>query len=209
MKSRLSIRRGFTLVELLIVLVLLGIVVAMVLPRAEPQVADLLTSAGQILASDLEYARQLAIANNTRYKVVFRTASAEYYIQHSGSNSAFDVLPRHPYLEDRKDSANKPLQLARLALLPSIGSSVELYAVEKIGTSGNVTELEFDSSGQTLATENTRIWLAAGRDSARRYLPITVTAATGIVSIGDVTDQSPTRIMFSNLLGIAPAESRE
>ncbi|GIW92500.1 MAG: hypothetical protein KatS3mg110_0541 [Pirellulaceae bacterium] len=182
---------AFTLVELLLVVVFVGIIAAVVLSRSEPQIAQQLNAAAEVLASDLEYARQLAIANNSRYKVVFRTSSGEYYLQHSGSNPALDVLPLHPYLKNSADAANKPIQIGRFSDLPAIGGAVDLYLVETASSGTTVTEVEFDTTGQATGAQDVRIWLAAGQSTSRRYIPVTLIAATGMAVVGDVTDNAP------------------
>ena len=61
------IRRGFTLIEMLLVLTILSIIASIVLPMALASSAGLADSTARLLWSDLEHAQVLAIARpNTR-----------------------------------------------------------------------------------------------------------------------------------------------
>ncbi len=61
------IRRGFTLIEMLLVLTILSIIAGIVLPMALASSAGLADSTARLLWSDLEHAQVLAVARpNTR-----------------------------------------------------------------------------------------------------------------------------------------------
>jgi prepilin-type N-terminal cleavage/methylation domain-containing protein len=182
---------AFTLIELLIVVVLISVVAGMVLSRFEPNVADQLVAAAQVLASDLDYARELAIANNTKYKIGFDIASNAYWLQHSGTNPALDTLPSHPFLKNGKDAVNRPLQRGSLDELASIGYRPTLLSVQTVSSKQQVNTVEFDPTGQTTNGEDVVIWLACGTQQARRFIPLTINTATGMVTVGDVTATAP------------------
>ncbi|MEN6578119.1 MAG: prepilin-type N-terminal cleavage/methylation domain-containing protein [Phycisphaerales bacterium] len=71
---------GFTLVELMIVLVILGIAAAIVVPMASSAASMQLRSAVNIVAADLEYAKSLAIGTGQRHSVVFDADNEMYQI---------------------------------------------------------------------------------------------------------------------------------
>src|SRR5688500_9883392 len=66
--------RGLTLVELLITLAVISIVAALLIPQLGQQIPDQLSAVAQIVASDLEYSRALAVANNSQYRITFELA---------------------------------------------------------------------------------------------------------------------------------------
>lgn len=77
---RQSMRGGFTLVELLIVVVILSIAAAIVVPMASSAGTMQLRSAVNMVASDLEYAKSLAIGTGRRHSVVFDATAESYEI---------------------------------------------------------------------------------------------------------------------------------
>jgi prepilin-type N-terminal cleavage/methylation domain-containing protein len=71
MRSRFSIRRGFTLVEILVVVVILGIASAIVLPQIGSRDDLNAATAARAVMADLIYAQNLAIAKQKSYYVRF------------------------------------------------------------------------------------------------------------------------------------------
>src|SRR5688572_17514905 len=86
-------RRGYSLVEILIVVAVLGIMAAAAVPAFGPNTAAQLDSAAQVVAADLAQFRQLAVAHNSKYRLTFETDQNRYYLEHSGTNSALTALP--------------------------------------------------------------------------------------------------------------------
>src|SRR5688500_9590145 len=84
--------RGYTLIEMLIVISIMGIFAAILLPRFEPSVRDQLRGAAEIVSGDLAYARNLAVTNDSQYKLQFRKSDSSYSLTHSGTNNLLDVL---------------------------------------------------------------------------------------------------------------------
>lgn len=67
-------RRGFTLMEVVVVLAVLGIAAALAVPRLVGWVAVLRTRAGaNVVAADLAYARGLAVRRGVRVRVVLES----------------------------------------------------------------------------------------------------------------------------------------
>lgn len=68
-----SREQGFTLPEVVIIIVLLTILAAGVLPRAGNMTGTKASAAARKLQSDIAYAQQLAMVQNQRYRVYFNT----------------------------------------------------------------------------------------------------------------------------------------
>lgn len=180
---------GFSLLELLIVVALLAMVAGVVLPNANPSLRDQLESAAEVISGDVAFARSLAVANDTSYRIGFDLAQNQYTITHTGSNPAFQNLPRSPFALPG-DPADQ--HIVRLSKLPSLGSSARLHAVRALSTSPqSVTDVEFGPLGETTRPEETQIWLSAGSGSAARYLSVRINPATGITWIENFRATNP------------------
>lgn len=187
---------GFTLVELLIVLTVMGIVAAMIVPQLEPGAAHQLRAVGAIVVSDLDYARHLAVANQSTYRVDFDASGARYVITHSGANSAYDTLPNSPF----RHTGDPPTEhICRFDDLPHVGVRVDFLGIAFESTTGN--RLEFDSLGSVTNGGNATIWLAGGVGQTRYYLPIVVNGTTGLATVGELTHAQP--------LAVSEAESSQ
>jgi len=73
--------RGFTIIELMIVLVILGIAAAIAVPMMSSAASMQLRSAVNMVAADLEYAKSMSIATGQYYRVAFDTAQNRYEVQ--------------------------------------------------------------------------------------------------------------------------------
>ena len=181
--------RGVTLVEILLVVAVLALMAVGVTTLFQPGLTDELENAGQIVLADVERARNLAVANNSKYKLTFHSDGSGYSLQHSGSNSSLNTLPPWPY-KQRTDPADR--QTTLLKILPGLGDVEVLGAVQVAsGVRSQVTDLEFTSLGGTTRGQTTEIWLAAGRDASRRYLTVEINPTTGLATIGDLTGAAP------------------
>lgn len=188
-KRRLRGACGYTLIELLIVISLMGIFAALMLPRFEPSVHDQLQGAASIVAADLAYARNLAVSNDSQYTLSFSRVNNVYALRHTGANNLLDVLPSTPY----RHSDNSPdEQLTYLDDLPHLGPGVELWGVQ-IGSGALATSgaIEFNALGGVEGAQPFTVWLAAGSDDARRYQSLTVAPITGLVTIGEFRAAAP------------------
>lgn len=84
-QSVLRVRRGtfggFTLAEMMLVVVILAIAAMLAIPFAASGAATQLKSAATIIASDLEYAKSMAISKGKQYSVVFDAGAESYRIE--------------------------------------------------------------------------------------------------------------------------------
>ena len=79
---------GFTLVEVLMVVLLVSVLAALALPTMNPSIHDRLQTAAQVVAADMAYGRSLAVTNNDSYTFTFSVAKNQYTLQYAGGNSA-------------------------------------------------------------------------------------------------------------------------
>jgi prepilin-type N-terminal cleavage/methylation domain-containing protein len=72
-------KRGFTLIELVMIIVILGILALAVMPKttAEPRVK--LEAACQKIVSDLRYSQEMALAQQVRFGISFDIANEAYF----------------------------------------------------------------------------------------------------------------------------------
>ncbi len=185
-------RGGLTLVEILLTIAILGIIAAVVLPQLTSDIPERLTAAAQVVISDLEYARSLAVANNSKYKITFDPGQNRYYLQHSGTNAVLTTLPYSPF-RLASDSADR--QTTDLGRLPLPAPTVRLVAAARMQSGGQTTpDIEFTSLGNTTSTYETQIWLACGSGNNQRFLPVLVNPVTGLVTTGTLTTTLPSAI---------------
>jgi prepilin-type N-terminal cleavage/methylation domain-containing protein len=184
--------RGFSLIEIVIVVLMMGIITALMLSYFETTAPEQLEAAGQIVAADLDYARSLAITRGSKYRVSFDINLQRYVLEHSGSNPLLDALPESPF---RRPGDPPDRQIVELANLPHLGVDV---AIAGARTGGNlaqtVSDVEFDSLGSLTRSEATFVWLAAGEGSRRLYLAIEIDPVTGLATVGELQNARPAGI---------------
>jgi len=180
---------GFTLLELMIVLVLVGLLISMVLPSASPALPDQLRAVGQIISTDLAYARSLAIAHGSTYRVRFEVSQNRYILEHTGADSTLNLLPDSPW----RNPLDPPDQhIVRLDELPQVGRGVRLAAVRPpIPDDETIGEVEFGPFGGTTDSTAVVIWISAGQGQTQRFLSVIVDPITGLTSLGTLSAQTP------------------
>jgi len=68
--------KGFTLIELVIIIILIGIIAVVVAPKLGDVTTTKASSFRDKLKADIRYAQNLAMSQNRRYRVYFNTAPA-------------------------------------------------------------------------------------------------------------------------------------
>lgn len=90
---------GFTLVELVVVIIILAIAAAIVLPRAFGTADLRAQSAARILVSDLEYAQNTAIVLQSDITVSFDVSGNSYEVS-NGSETLIHPITHQEYVVD-------------------------------------------------------------------------------------------------------------
>jgi type IV fimbrial biogenesis protein FimT len=184
-----SANAGFTLVEVLMVVLVVSVLAALALPSMNSGIHDRLQTAAQVVAADMAYGRSLAVTNNDSYTFTFSVASNQYTLTYAGSNSALATLPSSPFYSAADTSKS---QVTNLANLPTVGGPVQLYAVGTAGSSPtSTTQITFGPYGQTTQAAETDIWLTDGTGSLQRYIMVAVNPVTGLASIENFQASPP------------------
>jgi len=185
-------RLALTLIEVLLTIAVLAILAGVLLPQLSADLPERLNAAAQVISADLDYARSLAVANNSTYRITYNVANNQYVLQHSGTNTLFNTLPRSPY-KQLDDSPSQ--QTTKLALLPIPEPGVKLVAVAQMQGGGQSTNsIEFGPLGGTTSTYQSVIWISCGNSSAQRFQSIAVDPVTGLVMIGQPLNTLPSAI---------------
>jgi prepilin-type N-terminal cleavage/methylation domain-containing protein len=79
------LKKAFTLVEIIIVIIILSIVSVIAIPMLSSAADTQVRSAVNILAADIEYAKNLAISRQKNYSIVFNVTDNTYEIQDKDS----------------------------------------------------------------------------------------------------------------------------
>ena len=75
----MKVHRGFTLIELVMIIVILGILALTAVPKATTTSSIRLQAACQKIASDLRYAQEMSMAQQVRFGISFDTANEAYF----------------------------------------------------------------------------------------------------------------------------------
>lgn len=151
-------RSGFTLLELLIVMVILAIAAAMVIPNISSGKDLEATSAARLITADLEYAQNMAITHQEPVTVTFSVSSESYTL----SNTSGPLI--HPMTKTAYTIALASQQgFSGLDIVSANFGGSDTVSFDEIGTPSNAGSVTVQSG-------------------ASRYR-IDVAAATGRVTV--------------------------
>lgn len=188
-RSNLSaLRRGYTLVELLIVVTIIGLMASVVLPSMNSASSTVsLEAMARTLASDLRIARHSAVQYNTSFGLTFNLNENSYTIAESGSSGApglVNVLS--------PGTSGNTIDLDQFGAGRTGQSHVLIGGAALKVSKAAVTDVVFGPSGGTgpTRTQDTVLWLQEGSPEDRRCILLTVSWVTGTVTVGDVQPYS-------------------
>lgn len=189
---------GFSLIELLTVIVLMAIIVGAVITSSAPSYHDQLHAAARIVAAELNQARSLAETNGSKYKITFDPAGNRMILQHSGTNTALDKLPNSIFRNKKDPNDQHILDLDDIECV----KNVSIFKVAVLEEEAIVTnEIEFGPLGETSSRYPTLIFLVADAQGDRLYLLLAVHPVTGITTIGKYAGQTQSPLI-SNHAGL-------
>lgn len=94
--------RGFTLIELIIVVVIISIAAIIAVPMFSSAAGTQVLAAADMIAADLEYAKTMAISRQKTYTVIFDEAAESYSITDESGVISHPVKIGFPYVVNFK-----------------------------------------------------------------------------------------------------------
>ena len=173
-RNRHNMRPGFTMVELMIVVAILGIIGVIAIPMFRGTHTTRLRSAAQVLAADLDATRAESIAHgeDLRYLVVDNDNKTWFIAADSDTTTPIDHIDTgRPYTRTLGVSDLKQLE----------GVTISSYSLDTASETGD-NKLGFGLYGQLDQTTNATITL----ESQGSTVTLTINAETGEVSIGEI-----------------------
>jgi prepilin-type N-terminal cleavage/methylation domain-containing protein len=168
---------GFTLIELMIVIVILGVAAAIVIPMASSAASMQIRSAVNMMAADLEYAKSMAIGTGQAHSVVFDAANERYWIVRGYQGADTDAI-EHPV----KKGFPYVISFASDGRL----SQVEIVSTDFNGNGNNIVSFDYLGSpykgGAIPAALNSGVVTLQAGEAGRT---VRVEPVTGFISISD------------------------
>lgn len=173
------LRCGFTLVEMLTVIVVMGILASIVIPALRSSHSQSLESTARVLAADLRLARSQAIQFDTNYAVQFNLAANSYAVVHTGTGNPPTL--RNPLAAAGQELAGYVVDVDQLTPTGTSAGEILLAGAALKTSQSNVSDITFGPLGGTgpARSEDTIIWLTTGVDNDRRCVRIVVSWVAG------------------------------
>jgi prepilin-type N-terminal cleavage/methylation domain-containing protein len=143
---------GFTVVELLIVVVILSIVALTAIPMMSSAASIQIRSAANMIAADVEYARSMAISRGQNYRVVFdKNADSYQIVDLNGNVIQHPVKKGFTYVIDfRNDS-----RLSRVDITNASFNGLQTVEFDCLGSpvNGGTVNLQAGAVTSTISVE--------------------------------------------------------
>jgi len=162
---------GFTLVEIIVVLVILAIASMMVIPVISSAENIQVRSASNMLASDLEYAKNMSISMGQNYSVVFINSSSYKVCDQGGSTIEHPVSKKSYVVDFSGDSRLDKVSINQTQIMPDSATSITF---DYLGS-------PYSGSGVTAPLDSGSVELKAGG----MIVTVSVEAVTGYISISN------------------------
>lgn len=119
---RASSRRAFTLIELIVVVVLLGIAAVMIIPETAGGASMQAQGAARVLAGDLEYAQNQAITSQLNVTVTFNKTGNSYTVSNQ-SGTLVHPITKKAYVVKLGQGTYQSVKIASMTF-PNAGTTV-------------------------------------------------------------------------------------
>ncbi|UCC22682.1 MAG: prepilin-type N-terminal cleavage/methylation domain-containing protein [Planctomycetota bacterium] len=159
---------GFTMIEVLVVLVIIAIAAMMVVPMMSSAADMQLRSVSNMIAADLEYAKSMAIGKQKVYSVVFDASAETYQLEDPNGVIKHPVKKGFDYVVNlASDNRTDRVDIASVDF-----DSTNEVKFDYLGSPYNGTGTNLNSGTITLQAEG-------------MAMTITVAPVTGYISISD------------------------
>ena len=158
---------GFTLIEVLIVVVIMAIGALLAIPMISSGSDFQLRAAANIIASDLEYAKSLAITNQDNYSVIFDSDNESYQLKDSSGNVVDDPVRASGTISVDFSTDSR---FSQVDIFTALFDSTDTVTYDYLGTPYN---------GNSTSLSSSAIVLKAGSQT----MTVTVKPVTGYVTI--------------------------
>ena len=170
--------RGFTLIEMVVVLAILGLFLTIAIPRMTTSAKTRVRQSAQQLAQDLELTRTRALTSRSAVRVTFDPASRSYrpyldfnrdsvFAQSQAENDSLRAFARHTLAAGVQFS--RPGGVPDLPMLPGAGS-ITLVS----------NRIDFDARGLTTPFGSKGVLYLSDPSDATAIGAVSITAASGI-----------------------------
>lgn len=143
---------GFSLIEILIVVMIIAIAAAMAIPMMSSAGGIQVRSAANMVAADLEYAKSMAISRQKMYAVVFDKSTESYQIFEDSNGVVY-----HPVKKGFKYIVNfsSDGRLSKVDITDVVFNSGEVVEFDYLGSpdNGGVITLQADGTTVTIIVE--------------------------------------------------------
>ncbi|MBN1359924.1 MAG: GspH/FimT family pseudopilin [Sedimentisphaerales bacterium] len=164
---------GFTLIELMIVVVIIGLAAAIAVPMMSSAASFQIRAGANMVAADLEYAKSLAISRGQYYSVVFDPVNETYRIEDKYGAAVSHPITKDPsYVVDFRNNS----RVDRVDIVSAAFDGQTTVTFDYLGSPYSGSPL----SGMSPLLDGT-ITLQAG-DAQKT---ITIEPVTGYISVSD------------------------
>jgi len=163
---------GFTLIEILMVIVILGIAAIAVVPQMSSGADFQATSAARAIAVDLQYAQNQAIATQKRVRVLFDVDANTYFLLYYDPVTDTNTPIRHPI-----NKGSYVVSFSNMRDYPNLKLVAASFGTDPF--------VEFDAIGAPVSPGGVRV------QSGSASYSIVVTAITGKVTVTMDSSVSP------------------